>query len=91
MKLLPCSFSRYHLSETENNQGGSFNDYQLAYLQNLIADCAEEKLNLKYDPEKPHTFQQREAELTGQIGILRYLIQTSEEYTRAVTTQSPEN
>ena len=46
-------------------------------MQNLISAAAEEKLGLTFDPTNPNPFIQREAELTGQIGILRMLIELS--------------
>jgi hypothetical protein len=43
----------------------------------MIADIAEEKLALKFTPNDVLTFTQQEAELAGQIGILKHLLDLS--------------
>jgi hypothetical protein len=68
------SFISYTLTQDELAVGSQFNPEQRAVMQNIIADLAEEKIALKYDPVNPQQFLQREAELTGQIGILKYLL-----------------
>ena len=68
------SFISYALTAEEKKAGSVFNYNQKAVIQNIIADIAEEKIRLKYDPNNPLEFQQREAELAGQIGILQYLL-----------------
>ena len=47
-------------------------------IQNYICDAAEERLALKFDPAKPMEFAQREAEIQGQIGILKLLCELSQ-------------
>lgn len=71
---LTSSFLSYNLSSQEVREGSKFTLQQRAVIQNMIADIAEEKITLSFDPEHPLVFQQREAELTGQIGILKYLL-----------------
>ena len=73
--LLPSTFSRYHLTEDEQAQAYSLSTLNLQHLQNLICSAAEEKLSMKFDPSNPLAFAQREAELQGQIGILKYLVE----------------
>lgn len=68
------SFVKYTLTAGELAAGSSFSPEQRAVIQNLIADLAEEKVSLTYDPSNPLQFTQREAELAGQIGILKYLL-----------------
>lgn len=74
------SYLRYELTEPEIKAGSVFTLNQRAVIQNLIADAAEEKLALTFDPDKPLQFAQREAELTGQIGILKYLLDLQSQF-----------
>jgi hypothetical protein len=79
MNLLPSLFSRYSLSEQEQLEGSILSPNQQAVLQNLLADMVEEKVLLKFDPASIQQFQQREAELQGQIGIIKFILATSDE------------
>lgn len=81
--LIPSSFCRYNLSEEEQRAGSYISETQKQVIQNLICDIAEEKLALKFDASNPQSFIQREAELQGQIGILRYILATSDEVVSA--------
>jgi len=71
---LPTSFTKTHLSQEELQSAITFSPSNLAFIQNLIAQTAEEILGLKYDPSSPLYFVQRDAELKGQLGILNYLV-----------------
>jgi hypothetical protein len=71
------TFTTWNLTKEEYRAGINFSGEQQAVIQNLIAQIAEDKLNLKFDPEHPSAFVQREAELAGQIGILKYLLNLS--------------
>jgi len=73
--ILPNTFTTYHLTEEEQAQGQILTSANIMVLQNLVASAAEEKLALKFDPINPLVFTQREAELMGQIGILKFLIE----------------
>lgn len=73
----PTSFTRVVLSAGEQKAGMQFNGLNLAVLQNLRADTAEEKLNLEFTPNDVHSFTQSEAYLKGQLDMLNYLIETS--------------
>lgn len=74
MQILPNDFTSYELTEEELNEALNFTVAQKAHLQNLLSDAAISKLNLHYDATNPLVFAQQEAELTGQIGILRHLL-----------------
>lgn len=76
--ILPSSFTRYSLTPEEQSSGQSLTTTNLQVIQNYICDAAEEKLALKFDPANPMLFAQREAELTGQIGILKLLCELSQ-------------
>jgi hypothetical protein len=75
---LPSTFSRFQLTSEEQSSGQSLTTNNLAAIQNLICDAAEERLALKYDPLNPLIWVQREAELQGQIGILKLLVELSQ-------------
>jgi hypothetical protein len=74
---LITTFTRYSLTEEEATAGQQLTTQNIQVLQNLMCDAAEEKLALKFDPQNPMEFAQREAELQGQIGILKLLIELS--------------
>jgi hypothetical protein len=69
------TFTRFQLTPEEIQNGHTLTTNNLYILQNFICDAAEEKLALKYDPSHPLEFAQREAELQGQIGILKLLVE----------------
>ena len=72
---IPSTFTRYSLTQEEESAGQQLTTANLYMIQNLICDAAEEKLALKFDPLNPLVFAQREAELQGQIGILKLLVE----------------
>ena len=76
--IIPSTFTRYSLTPEEQFSGQTLTSTNLMVIQNFISDAADEKLTLKFDPLNPSEFIQREAELTGQIGILRMLVELSE-------------
>ena len=80
------SFLSYHLTPAQEAAGSTFTLDQKAVIQNLIASAAEEKIALTFDPTNRSIFIQREAELTGQIGILKYLLSLES----IIPPQSPE-
>ena len=75
------SFIKYVLTEDEKKVGCCFSPEQKAVIQNMISEIAEEKVALTYDPDSPLKFTQREAELAGQIGILKYLLELHKTFT----------
>lgn len=76
--LKVSSLSAYHLSQEEELAGRKLTPENTFVIQNHISELSEEKLALKYDPLQPMWFVQREAELQGQIGILKMLLGLSE-------------
>lgn len=79
-QTIPTLFTRYQLSEEEELAAIQFSDTQRMYLQNIIADAAEEKVRLTFDPSKPNEFIQREAELQGIIGTLTSMLEAYGNY-----------
>ena len=75
------TFTRFKLTPEEQVNGQTLTQNNLYVLQNLICDIAEEKLSLKLDPLNPLVFTQREAELQGQLGILKMLVEISQSST----------
>lgn len=71
---LNSSFITYNLTPSQAAEGSTFTSNQKFVIQNLIGAAAEEKIALTFDPLNPNSFIQREAELMGQIGILKYLL-----------------
>lgn len=72
------SFTSYTLTEQELLIGSVLTSLQKCCIQNQLADLAERKLNLKFDPAHPQIFLQEEAELQGNLNALRYLLTLSE-------------
>lgn len=73
------SFTSYNLTAEEYTSGTILSVLQVQVIQNLICDTAEAKIALTFDTANPQSFIQKEAELQGQIGILKHLLALSEE------------
>ena len=76
--LLSSTFTRYELSEDELKSGMTLTTENRQVLQNMLADSAELKINLVFNPESPGNFIQDEANLAGQIRILRFILDSAE-------------
>lgn len=76
--LIENDFSSYNLTEEETAQGSILTITQKQVIQNDIAICAQEKINLEYDSLNPQLFMQQEAKLAGQLQALRYRLECSE-------------
>ncbi len=72
------SFASFDLTKEEYIAGCMLSTNQKAVIQNIIAETAEEKINLVFDPLNPVKFAQQEADLAGKIAILRYLLDLSQ-------------
>lgn len=68
-------FQAWTLTPEELATSHQLTTLNICNLQNLLADAAQEKVNIKFEPSNPLAFAQREAELQGQIGILSMLIE----------------
>lgn len=86
--LQSSPFCSWLLSDQELEVGSILTTLQKQCIQNQISSRANEKLTLLYNPEKPHEFLQREAELQGSILALQFLIQLSEAAESAQTARN---
>lgn len=71
------SFATFKLSQQEELMGSIYTYEQKMFIQNKIAEVAEQKLSLIVDPINYTVFLQQEAFCAGQISILRYLLDCS--------------
>ena len=76
--ILPSTFTQYHLTQEEQQSAQTLTTLNLQYLQNLICDAAEKRIAMTLDPLNPVAYAQEAAELQGQIGILKYLVELSQ-------------
>ena len=81
---VPTLFSKFILTDEEELAGTAFSISQRCVMQNLIAQAAEEKVRLTFDPLNPNAFIQREAELQGAIITLSNLLARNDELTAAM-------
>lgn len=70
-------FQAWVLSQEEIIRGQVLTTLQKQVIQNERAALANKRISLKFDPAEPLKFQQEDAELQGQIGILSYLLEMS--------------
>jgi hypothetical protein len=77
-QTINSSFQRIPVSESELVSGSILSAMQIAVIQNLRVDIAEQKLNLTFTPNDVLSYTQQEAFLKGQLEILLHLIDTSE-------------
>ena len=81
---ISSSFQRIPLSESEQVSGCIFSAHQIANLQNMRVDIAEQKLNLTFTPNDVLSYAQQEAFLKGQLEVLQHLIDLSETTQRSI-------
>lgn len=77
MKPISNTFQSYDLAEDEARNGAILTSLNIAVLQNLRTNIAEEKLNLIFTPNDVLSYTQQEAFLKGQLDILSFLINSS--------------
>jgi hypothetical protein len=76
--LLPTSFTCHSLTSEEQSNGQSLTDNNIKVIQNLICDAAEKRIAMVLDPLNPVAYAQEAAEIQGQIGILKFLLECSQ-------------
>ncbi len=74
MSQIVNEFTQFNLTETEQLSGQIFSQSQLQVLQNLRAQYAVDKLNLKVIPNDYQAYVQQEAGLAGALSVLSYII-----------------
>ena len=85
------------LTEDEILQAPVLTPLQVKYLKNQMVDILVNKLNINIDPDKPMGFIQEDAYLSGQRGMLQYLLEASDasidaiEYERTATQELDSN
>lgn len=84
---IPTLFTKYILTDEEELAGIQFTPSQQMVMQNVIAEAAEEKVRLTFDPTNPQAFIQREAELQGCILTLQSLLSRCNEYAEQLKHQ----
>lgn len=72
------SFLRYDLTNDERIVGSILTGLHKQCIQNQIAEAAEQRINIRLDPQNPLSAVQEEAELCGRILALKYLIELSD-------------
>lgn len=73
MRQVPI-FSRYELSEYEERQGRILSENQIAVLNNDLTDFLHQRLSLRLDTTNPLQFAQEEAERSGKILFIQWLL-----------------
>ena len=74
MQEIKNVFTAFELTAEEYNQATQFTDLQRAYLQTELANKAQLRLALVFDPLAAHEFVQNEAYLKGQMELLEQLL-----------------
>lgn len=82
------SFLRYSLTPDELTVGSILTTLHKQCIQNQIAEAAEQRINIRIDPQNPLSSVQEEAELCGRILALRYLIELSDASELALQTSA---
>ena len=75
--LIEGDFSTWELTEQEETEGMKFTIVQTQVLQNELSIFASEMLGLEYDANDPTRFIQQQADLSGKIKWLQYVLERS--------------
>lgn len=86
--IVPNLFTSWNMTEDELFNAQILTTPQIQHIQSLIAEYAQEKINVLFDPANPVAFAQREAELKGNIESLQFLLQLSEAAVEARNSHS---
>ena len=78
-------FTTFSLTPDELTKGQQLTSLNVAFIQNLRSQLAEEKLNLVFTPNDINTYLQQEAHLKGQLDVLSYILSCNEEASRIHT------
>jgi len=78
MKELTTRFTSYELTDEETLRGSVLSLEQKWYIQNKLAEAANEKSALKLDPNDVLPYAQQEAFLAGQVELCEFLLENSD-------------
>ena len=76
---LGVAYSRISMDVEDEVQATQFTLPQINFLKNLLSSYCEDKLNLVVDVNNLYDTVQKEAYMRGQIEIIKYLIECSEQ------------
>lgn len=71
-------FTQYSFAEVELLNAQVLSPLQRCYIQTLLGEYSEQRLTINFDSTNPIQFAQQEAEIKGQIGILKLLLEQSD-------------
>jgi hypothetical protein len=91
MILDTTQFTRYKISEIETLTGSVLTESQLMLVSNQLADAAEQRLALDFDPTNMIKFAQDEAFLKGQISILTMMLEAHKVAQETLSFQSKQS
>jgi hypothetical protein len=83
---VPNQFTQYNLADAESLAGQTLSINQLMVLQNLRAEYALKKIALVYTPDAHQQYLQQEAEITGWLNCLNYIMDSNEAAREAIVT-----
>lgn len=72
------AFTEFDLTDEEQFAGQLLSHNQLMVIQNLRAEYAVKKINLAYTPSSHQEFLQQEAEISGWMNCLNYILECHE-------------
>jgi hypothetical protein len=75
---IPNQFTQFQLSDEEELSGMTMSHTQLMVIQNLRAEYSIRKLNLVYTPDAHQQYLQEEAEISGWLNCLNYIMDCNE-------------
>lgn len=71
---VPSIFDEYEFTSEELKNAITFTNLHRLYMQSKVSQYAVQKLNLVFEPAKPHEFMQQEAYIKGKIDALLELL-----------------
>ena len=81
------TFTSFEMNESEKRSSVILTTLQRQSIHNLIAHSAEQQLALEFDGNNPIKFAQDQAFLVGQIKILQYILELSDEAEQEIVVE----
>lgn len=85
---IPNIFTTYYHNDNEQVANSVFNQGNMEYLHNQRANIAQQKIHINIDPNNINEFLQQDAYLRGQLDILTFLLNASEEASNLLVGQA---